>query len=393
MQANNSICGVGIAFNSKIGGIRMLGDSASDMMEAASLSYNRNFISIYSISWGPDDDGITVDGPGILAKKALEDGAKLGRDGLGSIFVWASGNGGQVTDHCSCDGYVTSIYTLAVTSASMTGYLPAYAESCPSVMATTYSAATNGKAVITTDLNEGCSSIHTGTSASAPMAAGICALALEANPSLSWRDMQYIIVKTSRRANLHDVWHKNGAGYYVSHKFGFGLMDANAIVSLAEEWQPLPEQHVCVISASGMPQNITSGDSLYLQIRSNGCIGTKNAVRYLEHVQVKINLYHRRRGQLTITLTSPSGTRSNLLSRRPRDFGKSFQDWPFMTTHSWGESAFGTWRLKIEDQHRYFFSSSISGHLHSWSIILYGTITLPNTARTGTGNTIYRRWR
>lgn len=33
---------------------------------------------------------------------------------------------------------------------------------------------------VTTDLHHGCTTTHTGTSASAPLAAGICALALEA---------------------------------------------------------------------------------------------------------------------------------------------------------------------------------------------------------------------
>ena len=38
---------------------------------------------------------------------------------------------------------------------------------------------------------------HSGTSASAPLAAGIFALVLEANPKLSWRDLQHLIVITS----------------------------------------------------------------------------------------------------------------------------------------------------------------------------------------------------
>ena len=43
-----------------------------------------------------------------------------------------------------------------------------------------------------------CTNQHTGTSASAPIAAGVCALALEANPHLTWRDMQYLVVMSSR---------------------------------------------------------------------------------------------------------------------------------------------------------------------------------------------------
>ena len=54
----------------------------------------------------------------------------------------------------------------------------------------------------------------TGTSASAPLAAGIIALALEANPELSWRDMQYIALMTSRPEPLaHELgWLTNGVG-------------------------------------------------------------------------------------------------------------------------------------------------------------------------------------
>lgn len=31
----------------------------------------------------------------------------------------------------------------------------------------------------------------------------------------------------------------------VSHKFGYGLMDAGGMVSLAEQWTTVPPQHIC----------------------------------------------------------------------------------------------------------------------------------------------------
>lgn len=64
-------------------------------VEAASLSLNRHHIDIYSASWGPEDDGRTFDGPGPLAREAFYHGVRVGRGGKGSIFVWASGNGGS----------------------------------------------------------------------------------------------------------------------------------------------------------------------------------------------------------------------------------------------------------------------------------------------------------
>lgn len=52
----------------------MLDGDVTDAVEARSLSYNSQHIDIYSASWGPDDDGKTVDGPGELATRAFIDG-------------------------------------------------------------------------------------------------------------------------------------------------------------------------------------------------------------------------------------------------------------------------------------------------------------------------------
>ena len=52
----------------------MLDGDITDVVEASSLSLNPQHIDIYSSSWGPSDDGTTVDGPGRLAKQAFLDG-------------------------------------------------------------------------------------------------------------------------------------------------------------------------------------------------------------------------------------------------------------------------------------------------------------------------------
>lgn len=185
--ANNSHCTVGIAFNAKIGGVRMLDGDVTDMVEAKSVSFNPQHVHIYSASWGPDDDGKTVDGPAPLTRQAFENGVRMGRRGLGSVFVWASGNGGRSKDHCSCDGYTNSIYTISISSTAESGKKPWYLEECSSTLATTYSSGESyDKKIITTDLRQRCTDNHTGTSASAPMAAGIIALALEANEPSLW---------------------------------------------------------------------------------------------------------------------------------------------------------------------------------------------------------------
>ena len=47
----------------------------------------------------------------------------------------------------------------------------------------------------------GCTEGHTGTSAAAPLAAGMIALMLQVRPCLTWRDVQHIIVFTAPRVS------------------------------------------------------------------------------------------------------------------------------------------------------------------------------------------------
>ncbi|KAK1176048.1 proprotein convertase subtilisin/kexin type 5-like [Acipenser oxyrinchus oxyrinchus] len=384
-SANNSHCTVGIAYNAKIGGVRMLDGDVTDMVEAKSLSLQPQHIDIYSASWGPDDDGKTVDGPASLARQAFENGIRLGRKGRGSIFVWASGNGGRSRDHCSCDGYTNSIYTISISSTAESGKKPWYLEECSSTLTTTYSSGESyDRKIITTDLRQRCTDSHTGTSASAPMAAGIIALALEANPFLTWRDVQHIIVRTSSAGHLSAPdWKTNAAGYKVSHLYGFGLMDAEAMVKEAERWKAVPTQHICVESADRQIRTIRPENVVRSVYKAPGCADNSNHhVIYLEHVVVRITITHHRRGDLSIYLTSPSGTKSQLLANRLFDHSmEGFKNWEFMTTHCWGEKAAGDWILEIYDTPSQLRSHKTPGKLKEWSLVLYGTSVHPYSPR------------
>uniref|UniRef100_A0A8C1AXN2 Furin (paired basic amino acid cleaving enzyme) b n=1 Tax=Cyprinus carpio carpio TaxID=630221 RepID=A0A8C1AXN2_CYPCA len=348
--ANNGVCGVGVAYNAKIGGVRMLDGEVTDVVEAQSLSLNSQHIHIYSASWGPEDDGKTVDGPAKLAKEAFLQGVTEGRGGLGSIFVWASGNGGRERDSCNCDGYTNSIYTLSISSTTQYGNVPWYSEACSSTLATTYSSGNlNEKQIVTTDLRKKCTDSHTGTSASAPLAAGIIALALEANMNLTWRDMQHLVVRTSRPAHLiTNDWRTNGVGRLVSHSYGYGLLDASAMVVLARNWSSVGLQHKCVINMLTEPRDIKS--HLVFSRSVEACSGQLDFVSSLEHVQARLTLSYNHRGNLAVHLISPLGTRSTLLAPRPQDnSAEGFNDWAFMTTHSWDEDPRGEWTLEIEN--------------------------------------------
>ena len=59
--------------------------------------------------------------------------------GKGSIFVFASGNGGHKGDQCNFDGYTNSIYSVTVGSIDWQGEHPRYSEMCAANMVVGYS--------------------------------------------------------------------------------------------------------------------------------------------------------------------------------------------------------------------------------------------------------------
>ena len=67
------------------------------------------------------------------------------------------------------------------------------------------------------------------------------------SPHLTWRDVQHIVLRTANPQPLlaNPGWSTNGVGRRVSSKFGYGLMDAGAIVSLARRWHQVPEARKC----------------------------------------------------------------------------------------------------------------------------------------------------
>jgi kexin len=135
----NNVCGVGIAYNSKVAGIRILSGPITDVDEAASLNYGFQNTSIFSCSWGPPDDGKSMEAPAYIIQKAIVNGIQNGRGGKGSVFVFASGNGAALGDQCNFDGYTNSIYSVTVAAVDAKGLHPYYSEACAANMVVAYS--------------------------------------------------------------------------------------------------------------------------------------------------------------------------------------------------------------------------------------------------------------
>ena len=226
------------------------------------------------------------------------------------------------------------------------------------------------------------------------------------SPDLTWRDVQYLIAYTSNPDVLTgDDWVANAAGLKVSHQFGFGAIDAEAMVTRARHWINVPEQHnitipamplyalytssyfhiLLLISFASIPHtcsrcNVSSeSSSLVHFINANSLPESESGITSLEHVVVTLSLSvtssevfnltdyydavddesidisewlespHPRRGDVKIELTSPAGTKSVLLPYRNYDFvnEEGYDNWPIMSLHFWGEKS--SWYMDPPD--------------------------------------------
>ena len=174
---------------------------------------------------------------------ALEADALQGRNGNGNIITWAAGNGLDDNDNSNYDGYANLRYTIAVTAVDHKGRQSYYAEPGANILVASPSNG-DGESITTTDIegsggysNSDYTSTFGGTSSATPLVSGIIALMFEANANLTWRDVQHILVETSRKNDPSDPsWSTNGAGHLVSHKYGYGVIDAGAAVAASVNW-------------------------------------------------------------------------------------------------------------------------------------------------------------
>jgi len=368
--ADNGICGVGAAYNAQISGLRLISAPTTDADEAQALSYHPEEIDIYSNSWGPAPTKLIAPGP--LYEEAMANSIANGRDGKGNIYVFAAGNGKQYDNNVNYNGYASSRYTIAVGAVDDNGVQSYYSEPGASMLLT---APSNGNTIgiTTTDLTGAqgysateCTNDFGGTSSATPLVSGIISLMLEANPDLTWRDVQDILVHTTRKNDPDDEdWTENGAGLHVNHKYGFGLVNADAAVTMAtgSSWKTLPP-------AVDLPYGPVDVNKPVPDFDETGITSTIHVDQNLnvEHVEVVFTGIHPFRGDFTVLLTSPSGTQSVLAATR-KDSKTNYLRWKFTTVRNWGESSKGDWKLTVYDN-----NSGDTGSFNSWQLVLHGSL-------------------
>lgn len=360
---NNALGGTGVAYNARVSR-QYYGPSS---VIAAAFAFRNDLNDIKSNSWGPIDNARVTFTPSI-EQQALAEAATSGRGGKGTVFVWAGGNGGASNDRVDYDSYASNRHVIAVGAIDFFDRRSAYSEPGSALFCVAPSSfdffgpgpkiyTTIGQSEFTPDFG--------GTSAASPIAAGVVALMLEANPALTARDVSEVIARTARLCDPTDSgWTLNGANVFINYNYGFGAINASRAVALARTWTNVgPERSVASVSADAnkaIPDNTPGGVASTLFIPAN---------LRIERVQLVLTAPHPRIGDLHVALTSPAGTESIFAEPRNDSTAGAYNAYTFTTVRSWDELSRGTWTLSVSD-----LAAGQTGTLSSWSVRVFGTL-------------------
>ncbi len=365
---------IGIAPLADIVGLNPFSTEKDSDFEDALSNLN---IDISSNSWGGADAKELYDDPSSL--RGITYGIKHGRKGKGIIYIFASGNEGGNSNYSTLHG---SKYVVNIGAIIYNGSVPNYSNHGDNLLITAPAGdAGLEKGIVTTDIttlkygfnyryqilafyNGNYTDQMNGTSSATPVASGVVALILEANPNLTYRDVKYILAKTASKINSTSSssnkkyqWEENKAGILFSPYYGFGVINPEGAIEMAETFTGLGDEVVFSKSKKTyepIPDLGSLSDIIYVDKNIN-----------VQHVSIGLSIpEHNRISDLKIDLTSPSGTVSNLLTIGTNG---SLENWEFNSVKFLDENSSGNWKITVYDT-----NSSYIGDLREWNITISG---------------------
>ncbi|MDC1322769.1 S8 family serine peptidase, partial [Pseudomonadales bacterium] len=315
--------------------------------------------------------------PQVIVVGALAaDGKKSSYSSVGSP-LWVSAPGGEYgvnTSYISTSGVglEPAIMTTDLSSCS-SGYGSA-AQTSSSEGTKVYNAFNDFGSPYSENSNCNYVSTFNGTSSAAPNVSGVIALMLEANPSLTWRDVKHILATTANQVDsdispisvdgiAYHYWVENDAKYKFHPYYGFGGVDATAAVNAAVSYTAgsLGTQTYKDWTLSGTLNSTVSEGVTATSVINISSSGT------LEFVRVRVNMSHSLPYEIGMRLVSPSGTETTILQPYTA-LNVNPNGYIYLAASAfYGESMNGNWTLKLFDHN----TNSTQMTLGDWSIAFY----------------------
>ncbi|WP_419924748.1 S8 family serine peptidase [Candidatus Poriferisocius sp.] len=354
---DNAVGGRGVAPRATLVNYGLL-RSYSDARQAEALTLNMETVAVANHSYGKrSQQGLAPEG--LIFQRALETSLELGFGGKGTPHVKSAGNGREANTRRvwsafeAANNYRGMITVCAVAS---TGRLASYSEEGPNLWVCGLSRDDGQAGVLAPVGNNHYSDTFGGTSAAAPMVSGVIALMRSVNAELTWRDVKVILADTARKVDPQDSHWLSGArkyssmgpvaeSYSFSHRYGFGLVDAEAAVDAAAAWALLPPMQTFAASHIGDVPLPGRGGEIELTL------DLQTSIDFTEHVKVTVAGDIADVRDYRWTLVSPSGAESLLAPEASYCLagGCSLRgSFDFGSSRHLGENARGAWKLRVQ---------------------------------------------
>lgn len=227
-STNNSIGVAGVCPQCKVMPIRLLafGEATEELADIKAFEWAiEHNADIISNSWGDPRPAPVPEPLAEVIRRAVTEG----RNGKGAIVMFAAGNSYRVNRAFEM---ASMPEVISVGASAPNDRRFAYSDYGPYVQFLSPSAA------VTTDLTGSAGydpSAYTnqfgGTSSACPVAAGVVGLLLATHPELDSRQVKWILTQSARKVHAAQADY-DAAGF--SQEFGFGVIDAQAALTLAD---------------------------------------------------------------------------------------------------------------------------------------------------------------
>jgi len=364
----------GVAPAAKLIPIR-LASGLGSMAEADAFRHaTDNGADVISCSWGPQDgDWFDTNDPvhnhfeplPASTRDALNYATTQGRGGKGCVVLFAAGNGRESVDN---DGYASSPLVIAVAACNDSSRRSVYSDFGSAVWCCFPSSdfghlpfqqpaplttgiwttdrqgvrGYNSGAITQGDLAGNYTNSFGGTSSSCPGVAGVAALVISANPSLTATEVRDILkrscIKIDPQNGQYDV--KGHSPFY-----GFGRLDAGVAVNLAKSklgrLSVFSKLVNALIPDLGVVEEVVD-------------VGEES---FIEKLIVSVRLQHTYIGDLVITLIPPASlglanvVLHNRAGGRRHDIDQRYSASTTAALAAFaGKSCKGAWTFRVEDR-------------------------------------------